>query len=94
MEYIEDEEKEPNTECIICGKKYYVCGNCKETTEFLSWRTIADNPTCYKIFMTLNEYLNKSIDKQEAKRQLTNTDLSKLDTYADWVQFQIENITK
>lgn len=91
-ETYESLSKEPNTACIICGRKYYVCDKCKELKTIKHWKSIADNTNCYKIFITIQQYLENKISKAEAGKLLENADLANMDEYADWVQIQIKNI--
>ena len=86
------EEKEPNAQCIICGKRYHICNDCKNIKSAFPWRTVADTVTCYKIFMALKQYLDGDISKEEAKDILSNINIGSLDSYTDWVQFQLKRI--
>lgn len=81
-----------NAECSICGKKYHVCGTCKQTKTFTPWRRITDSVNCYKIFIALTEYQNGHTDKKTTKEVLEKCDLSGLAGMKPGVQDTIKNI--
>ena len=56
--------------CVICGKPYRPCLSCKKLKEIRPWRSITDTACCYKNFLTVSEFNNQNITKEEAKQRL------------------------
>lgn len=83
--------QELNATCDICGKKYHICGSCKEVKSFTPWRTVTDTMQHYLIFLTLSEY-TKTKDKEKAKEELSKCDLSELDTFNENIKSAINEI--
>lgn len=83
-----------NHTCSICGEKYHFCKDCSDASNFTPWRTIVDSIEHYKIFIIINDYTNKNIDKAEAKKQLSERDLTGLDTFVNEIKLVIEDILK
>lgn len=82
--------KELNASCAICKKKYHVCNSCKSTKKIKPWRTITDTIDCYKIYMIIYNYKNKSISKDDAKKQLEECTMP--DTFQDHIKKVIDEI--
>lgn len=53
--------------CQICNTEYKHCPECDKAN---SYRKVADNPTCYKIYMVLYELRTGIIDNARAKEEL------------------------
>ena len=83
--------QELNATCDICGKKYHICGSCKEVKSFTPWRTVTDTMQHYIIFLALSEY-TKTKDKEKAKEELSKCDLSELDTFNENIKTAIKEI--
>jgi len=83
-----------NATCSICGKKYHMCVTCSEVKSFMPWRTIVDTVNCYKIFLILRDYTNKSKTKESAKADLEKCDLSEISTFIPEVKSAVEEILK
>ena len=83
-----------NHQCSICGKKYHFCLDCGNAKSFTPWRTIADTIEHYKIFIIIRDYVNKNINKSEAKLQLNKLDLSEIDIFVPEIKIVIEDILK
>lgn len=75
-----------NATCAICGKKYHVCNACKDTKIFKPWRTITDTIECYKIYMIVHDYKNRTIRKNEARELLEKCNMP------DYIQPHIKNV--
>ena len=56
-----------NAHCWVCGKAYYKCTKCNSMGH---WKTVADNPNCYQIYLVIDEYENKVIDAKAAAEML------------------------
>jgi len=78
--------------CAICGKEYEVCSTCASIKSFTPWRTIVDNINCYGIHTALRDYTNGYINKEEAKRLLTEHDLSGVENFQENIKVAIANI--
>ena len=60
---------ENNHECIICGNGYYACNKCDKIN---SWRRYVDTPSCYQLYLIIEEYMHEVISKVEARKLLAN----------------------
>lgn len=83
-----------NAKCSICGTKYHVCNDCKNTKSFTPWKMVACSMNCYKIFMALRDYTNGYAAKEETKNILKDSDLSNLETFEENIKASIKNILK
>lgn len=83
-----------NHTCSICGNKYRFCVDCGNATSFTPWRTIVDTMEHYKIYIVIRDYVNKYIDKSEAKLQLSKLDLSELNNFVPDIKIKIDEILK
>lgn len=84
--------KEINHWCVVCGRGYHACDACDKTKSFTSWRSLTDSMEHFKIFTVLRNYNNKLIDKEEAKRLLSDIDLSDKDSYKDSAKRLLDEI--
>ena len=66
--------------CSICGRGYHVCDSCAEQKKLKPWRTVTDTIGCYKIYLLIYGY-TISKDKEKAKQELQNCDLSGLENF-------------
>ena len=80
-----------NAHCAICGDGYHVCKSCLEQQTFKPWRTIVDSVEHYKIYLALHGY-TLSKDKEQAKKELNNCDLSGLENFKPEVKKVIKEI--
>lgn len=83
-----------NKTCSICGSKYHACDDCANEKNTTPWKKITCTANCYSIFLILNKYTNKYISKEEAKRELSNYDLSKIDNFEENIKLAIKEIMK
>ena len=81
----------PNSECVICGKEYYVCLSCP-SGKLNTWKKHTDTSEHYKIFQILRGYNNGVFTKEEAKERLKNIDLSDLNELKTRIIKQINEI--
>lgn len=84
--------KEINHHCIICGKGYHACDSCDEVKTFTPWRTMTDTIEHFQLYMVLQDYINKRITKAEAKKELSNFNLSEKDSFKDSAKNAINEI--
>ena len=54
-------EQTPNTECRICGKKYYACKTCNEIGH---WKAVACSPEHYA------EYVERVLDERNKEENI------------------------
>ncbi len=80
-----------NAYCKICGKGYHVCGTCQEQRTFKPWRTVTDTIEHYKIYVAIHGY-TISKNKESAKADLKNCDLSGLENFNPEIQAVIKEI--
>lgn len=82
-----------NAYCSICGKGYHVCNSCLEQRTFKPWRTVTESIEHYKIYLAIHDY-TISGDKQKAKKELENCDLSELENFIPEIRSVIKEILK
>lgn len=80
-----------NAHCAICDKGYHVCKSCLEQQTFKPWRAIVDSVEHYKIYLALHGY-TLSRDKDRAREELNNCDLSGLEEFKPEVKKAIKEI--
>lgn len=59
-------------QCKLCGKDYPACSYCERQNEFLAWRSVGCCHEHFIGYVTLVNYINKEITKDEAKQELLN----------------------
>jgi len=80
-----------NAHCSICGKGYYLCRSCKNEKKFKPWRTVTDTIEHYKIYMAIHGY-TVTKNKDTAKAELQNCDLSDMSSFRDEIKEVINEI--
>jgi hypothetical protein len=85
------EANEINAYCTICNTGYHVCKSCLEMKSFKPWRTVTDTFEHYRIFLAVHGY-TISKDKDTAKSELQNCDLSDLESFRPEIQKIIKEI--
>lgn len=85
---------ENNHECVICGNGYYACNKCDKIN---SWRRYVDTPSCYQLFLIIEEYMHEVISKAEARKLLANIGITfktlKKEDYKELVYNVLADIT-
>lgn len=84
--------KQNNKICIICGKQYRFCGNCRGDAGKPSWYHIFDSERCNEVYEICVAYRDKVISIKEAYERLSKLDLSDLESFAPSTKAQIEEI--
>lgn len=80
-----------NAYCKICNVGYHVCNTCLSQKTFKPWRTVTDSIEHYKIYLAIHDY-TISKDKEQAKLELQNCDLSGLQNFRPEIKSVIEEI--
>lgn len=80
-----------NAFCSICGTGYHICNSCLEQKTFKPWRTVTDSIEHYKIYLAIHEY-TLSKNKEAAKQELQNCDLSGLENFNTEIKSIIKEI--
>ena len=75
--------KEINHWCVLCVKGYHACDSCQDVRLFTPWRALTDSIDHFKIFMTLKDYNNGFVSKDEAREFLSQVNISDKDTYKE-----------
>lgn len=79
-------------ECRVCGKKYEYCPTCTQDKYKPSWMALFHEENCMKIWDICTRFNMELMSKEEAKEAILKCDLSKKETFVDFVQKDIENI--
>jgi len=80
-----------NAHCSICNNGYYLCSSCKNERKFKPWRTVTDTIEHYKIYMAIHGY-TVTKNKDIAKAELQNCDLSDMSSFKDEIKKVINEI--
>ena len=62
--------------CIVCGKEYEYCNNCKAHAKLPAWMAIYHDENCKNIMNIATEYMAGNMTKAEAKTGLDGCDLT------------------
>lgn len=66
--------------CVVCGKLYKACRNCKKEIDSgtIFWRASCDTRECFSVMLILSDFYYNRISKSEARSLLDeylNTDM-------------------
>lgn len=78
--------------CIVCGKKYVYCTNCKKGDPKESWRYQYDSEDCRGLFRICADFAFGHITATQAKLKLKKYNLTDLTGYSDDVKNNIAAI--
>ncbi len=84
-------ENNINAHCAICNKGYHICHSCSGQKALKPWRSVTDTMEHYKIYLAIHGY-TISKDKESAKGELKNCDLSSLENFDPEVKSVIKKI--
>lgn len=69
--------------CVVCGKKYVYCPNCKQGNPKETWRFMYDSEQCRDIFKACSDFAFGHINAEAAKKRLAKYDLSDVSAYSE-----------
>lgn len=79
-------------ECRVCQSKYEYCPTCSQDKYKPTWMVEFHEENCMKIWDICTRFNMELMSKEEAKEAILKCDLSKKETFVDFVQKDIENI--
>lgn len=79
-------------ECYLCGEKYQYCGSCSQDRLKPTWMAEFHSESCKNIFDICTRYNMQLMTKEEAQKALSACDLSKKESFKDYVQRDLANI--
>lgn len=78
--------------CATCHSKYDFCNHCSKDKNKPLWYFTFCSQNCHDIYETTSNFENGKINADEAKLQLNNLDLSKLDNFGESYKKSIDKI--
>ncbi len=78
--------------CLCCNTTYEYCPSCYDYRNLPLWMNSFHNENCKNIFETCTNYNFKLITKEQAKKALSNYDLSNRASFSDCVKRDIDAI--
>lgn len=78
----------------MCGNEYKYCVYCEEFNHELKWRMLFDTDNCRKIFHAVSDYLVNEIDDNEAKKILSECDISNPNRFNENVKKLFKNFSR
>lgn len=79
-----------NKKCLCCNVAYSYCPNCNRKDP--SWMTEFHDENCKLIFDICTRYNMQLMTKEEAQKALSACDLSKKESFKDYIQRDLANI--
>ena len=80
-----------NSQCSICGSRYYACFSCKDKMKLHPWKAFCCSVDCYKVSQVVRGFSTGTYTKDEFKSRLKNVDLSNLDNYKEHIKTLIKD---
>jgi hypothetical protein len=78
--------------CVVCNKHYSYCPRCKEDRNKELWHFTFHELNCKEIYNVLSAYEDGRLSANDAKTQLENLDLSKVDNFGESYKNTISKI--
>lgn len=78
--------------CLCCNTTYEYCPSCYDYRNLPLWMNSFHNENCKNIFETCTNYNFKLITKEQAKKALSNCDLSNRASFSDCVKRDVNAI--
>lgn len=66
-----------NRVCVLCGKEYKYCNDCREYDDQPAWKNIYCSENCRTLFNTAVDFKQNNLSLQDAYAKIKNCDLSK-----------------
>lgn len=73
-------------ECYLCGEKYSYCPTCSQDKTKPTWMAEFHEVNCKTIFQTCTDFNMKLLTKDEAKKVLSDCNLSNKESFRSSVQ--------
>ena len=71
--------QKPNCKCLACGKEYYFCLKCNQSTHAEPlWKVDYCSEDCKKVFEAVSSFNCGSITKEEAAEAIADVNVSEL----------------
>lgn len=80
--------------CRVCGQSYEYCPTCSQDKYKPTWMVEFHESNCQQIWEICTRFNMELMSKEEAKEAILKCDLSKKETFVDFVQKDIANILK
>ena len=81
-----------NKKCLLCGTEFKFCPTCQQKSSADAWKNIFDSENCRKIFHVACDFAQKAIDANEAKKILSECDLSNKDSFKSDIKAFVNEI--
>lgn len=78
--------------CAVCGTNYSYCPRCGEDKDKPAWYFTFCSSNCKKIYEVTAKFEEKWITLEDAKKLLTNLNLSNVDNFGESYKLSIEKI--
>ena len=78
--------------CRVCSQSYEYCPTCSQDKYKPTWMVEFHDNNCQQIWEICTRFNMELMSKEEAQEALLECDLSKKDTFVDFVQRDIMNI--
>ena len=65
-----------NRTCVLCGKEYKYCNDCREYDDQPAWKNIYCSDNCRTIFNTAVDYKQGNLSLEDAYNKIKNIDLN------------------
>lgn len=78
--------------CVVCKERYKYCPRCQEDRDKELWHFSFHDLNCKNIYNVLSSYEDGRLSAFEAKAQLANLDLSKIENFGESYKKSIAKI--
>lgn len=78
--------------CVVCGKEYIYCPNCKKGDPNETWRFMYDSEECRDIFKICSNFAFGHINAETAKKKLEKYDVADRSRFSDDIKKNLSAI--
>lgn len=78
--------------CVVCGKEYIYCPNCKKGNPTETWRFMYDSEECRNIFKICSNFAFGHINAETAKKKLEKYNITDRSKYNDDIRRNLSAI--